>query len=101
PHREWDEDWLVGCNATVHWGVSGVQYGDINGDGKITGTDVTRLLRYLANRNPITGVSSVEITEGADCNGDGKITSTDITRLLRYLANRNPVTGESDVVLGK
>ena len=75
-------------------------YGDINGDGKITGMDVTRLLRYIANRNPITGESSVEIEPGADCNGDGKITGMDVTRLLRYIANRNPITGESSVILG-
>ena len=75
-------------------------YGDVNGDGKINSTDVTRLLRYLANRNPVTGESEVEVSLGADANGDGKITSLDVTRLLRYLANRNPVTGESSVVLG-
>ncbi|MBQ3002715.1 MAG: hypothetical protein IJD82_03175 [Clostridia bacterium] len=77
-----------------------LMYGDVNGDGKINSADVTRLLRYLANRNPVTGESEVEVSLGTDVNGDGKITSLDVTRLLRYLANRNPVTGESSVVLG-
>jgi len=34
---------------------------DCNGDGKINGTDVTRLLRYIANRDPFTGESSVQL----------------------------------------
>ncbi|MBQ3003248.1 MAG: leucine-rich repeat protein, partial [Clostridia bacterium] len=99
----WEPHWLNGCDATAVWGVVSDEeclYGDVNGDGKITGMDVTRLLRYIANRNPVTGESSVEIGEGSDCNGDGKITGMDVTRLLRYIANRNPITGESSVTLG-
>ncbi|MBQ3002714.1 MAG: hypothetical protein IJD82_03170, partial [Clostridia bacterium] len=80
--------------------INDVVYGDVNGDGKINAADATRLLRYLANRNPVTGESNVEIFAGADVTGDGKTNAADVTRLLRYLANRNPVTGESDVVLG-
>lgn len=75
-------------------------YGDVTGDGKINGMDVTRLLRYIANRNPLTGESTVEVDAGADVNGDGKITGTDVTRLLRYVANRDPLTGESTITLG-
>ena len=77
-----------------------IVYGDANDDGRINSSDITRLLRYLANRDPMTGESSVVIGYGADCNGDGKISSTDVTRLLRYLANRDPMTGESSIVLG-
>lgn len=81
-------------------GHQNFQYGDANDDGRINSSDITRLLRYLANRDPMTGESSVVIGYGADCNGDGKISSTDVTRLLRYLANRDPMTGESSIVLG-
>lgn len=98
----WSEDWEHDVYLPVHWGVDELPsgYGDVNEDGKINSADVTRLLRYLANRNPQTGVSSVTVGIGADCNGDGKINSADVTRLLRYLANRNPQTGESDIELG-
>ncbi len=75
-------------------------YGDANGDGEISGQDATRLLRYLANYNPITGESTLTIEGGADCNGDGQISGQDATRLLRYLANYNPIAGESSVTLG-
>ena len=63
--------------------------GDVNGDGKITQIDVTRLRKYLA------GGWDVEIDEAAaDVNGDGKITQIDVTRLRKYLA------GGWDIELG-
>ncbi len=75
-------------------------YGDCNGDGAVNGKDVTRLLRYLADYNPTTGESEIEVSLGADATGDGEINGKDVTRLLRYLADYDPMTGESGVVLG-
>ena len=80
--------------------VNEVLYGDVNGDGKISLTDVVRLRRYLANRDLATGVSPVIVEDGADVDGDGKITLDDALRLRKYLANRDPATGESSVELG-
>jgi len=94
-----EQDVIVGINAG-EIRVSDVVYGDCNGDGVVNGRDVTRLLRYLASFNPMTGTSDVEISDGADCNGDGVINGRDGTRLLRYLASFNPMTGESSVALG-
>ena len=54
--------------------------GDVNGDGRINGTDVTFLRRY------ITGGYGVSINElAADINGDGRINGTDVTFLRRYI----------------
>jgi len=75
-------------------------YGDSDGDGKINGKDLTRMMRYLASFDPATGTSSVEIGNGADVTGDGVINGKDATRLLRYLAFFDPTTGESSVTLG-
>ena len=75
-------------------------YGDCNGDNAIDGKDVTRLLRYLANYDPVSGTSGIEISRGADATGDGAVNGKDATRLLRYLANYDPVTGESSAELG-
>lgn len=75
-------------------------YGDCNGDNAIDGKDVTRLLRYLANYDPVSGTSGIDISRGADVTGDGAVNGKDATRLLRYLANYDPITGESSVELG-
>ncbi len=54
--------------------------GDVNRDGKITVTDVTTILKYLAN----WGVALD--TDAADANNDGKVNVSDVTYLLKYIA---------------
>lgn len=62
--------------------------GDCNGDGEISGKDLTRLLRFLADYNETTGTSSVDIDySAANLNGDSVIDGKDITRLLKILAD--------------
>ena len=69
--------------------VSDVVYGDVNGDGRITASDVTMLLQYLAEWDVGDSINLAN----ADVNGDGRITASDVTLLLQYLA-------EWDVTLG-
>lgn len=53
--------------------------GDINGDGKVSTADLTRLLKYINKED-------VEVVEAAlDVNGDKKVSTADLTRLLRYI----------------
>ncbi len=55
--------------------------GDVNGDGRVNGTDITLIRRYIA------GGYNVKITEAvADINGDGRINGTDVSLIRRYLA---------------
>ena len=54
--------------------------GDINGDGKLSRADLTRLNKYFAGWD-------VEINESAaDVNADGKLSRADLTRLNKYFA---------------
>ena len=62
--------------------------GDVNGDGRFNGTDITLLRRY------ITGGYGVSIdTRAADVNDDGRINGTDVTLIRRF------ITGGYGVVL--
>ncbi|HOM01961.1 MAG TPA: serpin family protein [Acetivibrio sp.] len=56
--------------------------GDLNGDGKITSTDLYMLKRYLLHMIDTFGVDDEFC---ADLNGDGKINSSDYSLLKRYI----------------
>ncbi|HEX9058978.1 MAG TPA: carbohydrate-binding protein [Clostridia bacterium] len=56
-----------------------LNYGDINGDGKINSTDCSALKRYL-----LTGAPAVDV-KVSDLNGDGQVNSTDYALLKRYI----------------
>ena len=75
-------------------------YGDANGDGAINTKDIILLRRHVAGKDPITGISSVDVEAGADANGDGVVNTKDIILLRRYVAGKDPITGISTVVLG-
>ena len=59
-----------------------LQYGDVNGDGKVNFTDVTVISRYLAGYEL---PSNSNILNG-DVNDDGKITEADVVLLRKYLS---------------
>ncbi len=63
-------------------------YGDVNRDGKITVTDVTSMLKRLANWD--VSVNS----DAADVDANGKVNVSDVTKMLKYLA------GWDDISLG-
>lgn len=53
--------------------------GDVNGDGKVSITDISKLREYLSGGKGTIGA-------GADVNGDGKISITDLSKLREILA---------------
>ena len=55
--------------------------GDIDGDGEVNNTDLTRLFQYLSDWD-------VEVNEAAlDVNGDGSVNNKDLSRLFQYLSD--------------
>ena len=63
------------CIVTVY-----TEHGDINCDGYVNISDVTKLIDYLLSGNP-EGLS----VDNADTNRDGKVSISDVTTLINYL----------------
>lgn len=67
------------AKVTIGEAAAGMQ-GDVNGDGKLSTLDLSKLRKHLAN-------SSIEINvNNADINADGKISSLDLSKLRKLLA---------------
>ena len=62
--------------------------GDVNGDGKITITDLVQINSHLLKKNELSGANGA----AADVNGDGKITITDLVQINSHLLKRASVT---------
>lgn len=57
--------------------------GDVNGDGKVTASDATSVLRHAAK---IEYITVANLLKAADVNKDGDVTTADATKLLRFIA---------------
>ena len=55
--------------------------GDINGDGKLTVTDISKLVLHIVELQTLEGNPVL----GADMNKDGKISTTDISQMKKYI----------------
>ncbi|HEY3285261.1 MAG TPA: dockerin type I domain-containing protein [Armatimonadota bacterium] len=67
-------------------------YGDLNGDGKVSITDVVTALRGVAGLVTLTDAQKL----AADVNGDGKFNISDVVMMLRFVAGlitKFPVQG--------
>lgn len=61
--------------------------GDINGDGKITGTDYVNVMYNVLGKTKLTGAYST----AADINGDGKITGTDYVNIKFHVLKKSSI----------
>lgn len=67
------------------------QVGDVNGDGKLSITDVAALINYLLSND-----ASQIVIENCDVNGDTRITISDVTTLIDILLNQSGVPEPDD-----
>ncbi len=67
--------------------VTVVVTGDINGDGKITITDVVKLQNSVVGANSLSGAYA----KAADINGDGKITITDVVQAAQVTVGQRTI----------
>ncbi len=63
--------------------------GDVNGDGKVTSTDVVSIGAHVKGKR----VLSENAAAAADVNGDGSITATDITKLAAHIKGKRSLSG--------
>ena len=61
--------------------------GDVNGDGRITITDVVALQSHVVGKQELTGAYK----EAADLNGDGKVTITDVVKAARVIVGKDSI----------
>lgn len=64
-----------------------VVIGDVNGDGKITITDVVKLQSHVVGKATLTGAYS----GAADINNDGKITITDVVQAAQVTVGKRTI----------
>ncbi len=67
--------------------VTVVVTGDVNGDGKITITDMIMVKSHLLKKSTLTGAAAY----AADTNGDGKISITDFVQMKSHLLNKSTI----------
>ena len=70
-------------NSTAKLTVTEAVMGDVNGDGRVSVTDVISMNSYILEEEPAQFIRKV-----ADLNGDGKVTITDMVQVI-------------DIILGK
>lgn len=75
-----DEDYVYSPDVPVP------SKGDINGDGRVTMTDLLMCLHHVSGRSLLAGDAFLM----ADINGDGAVKMTDLLRILHYVSGRNP-----------
>jgi beta-N-acetylglucosaminidase len=68
--------------------VSILLYGDANGDGKISSSDLTVIVRHVLKKSTITGAGLL----AADANHDGKVSSSDLTVIVRHVLKKSTIT---------
>ena len=61
--------------------------GDVNGDGRITITDVVKLQNYVASAGSLQEAAM----KAADINGDGRITITDVVQAAQVTVGQRTI----------
>ncbi len=70
-------------NSTATLTVTEATMGDVNGDGRVSVTDVISMNSYILEEEPAQFIRKV-----ADLNGDGKVTITDMVQVIDIILGR-------------
>ena len=75
---------VISLNSQVAEYIAVVS-GDINGDGQITATDLTRMKNHILEKTTLTNIG----LKAADLNNDGQITAAELTKIKKYVLGFN------------
>ena len=70
-------------NSTAKLTITEAMMGDVNGDGRVSVTDVISMNSYILEEEPAQFIRKV-----ADLNGDGKVTITDMVQVIDIILGR-------------
>ncbi len=70
-------------NSTATLTITEAMMGDVNGDGRVSVTDVISMNSYILEEEPAQFIRKV-----ADLNGDGKVTITDLVQVIDIILGR-------------
>lgn len=70
-------------NSTATLTITEATMGDVNGDGRVSVTDVISMNSYILEEEPAQFIRKV-----ADLNGDGKVTITDMVKVIDIILGR-------------
>ena len=70
-------------NSTATLTITEAVMGDVNGDGRVSVTDVISMNSYILEEEPAQFIRKV-----ADLNGDGKVTITDMVQVIDIILGR-------------
>lgn len=79
---------IVNAGGTINYDISIVLYGDANGDGKISSSDLTIIVRHVLKKSTLSGPGLM----AADANHDGKVSSSDLTTVVRHVLKQASIT---------
>ena len=79
---------VINSSAVVVYDYTALIYGDANGDGKISSSDLTVICRHVLKQANLSGASLLS----ADANHDGKVSSSDLTIVCRQVLKQSSIT---------
>lgn len=79
---------ISNAEAVLNYDIPAVLFGDSNGDGKVSSSDLTIIVRHILKKSTLTGNGLL----AGDANHDGKVSSSDLTTIVRYVLRKGTIT---------
>jgi hypothetical protein len=78
---------ILDADGSVQKSYDIVIFGDINGDGKISSSDMNSIFRHILRRESVEGIHSL----AADIDHNEKISSSDMNLIFQHILRRQSI----------